>query len=66
VLASLAVSGLLRAFLFEMASIDPVTLVGVTTLVLAAAVAACYPPARRAATADTVRGLQGDGLGSST
>jgi putative ABC transport system permease protein len=60
VIASLAVSGLLRAFLFEMASIDPVALIGVAALVLGVAMGACYPPARRAATADTIRGLHGN------
>ena len=60
VLASLAVSGLLRAFLFEIASIDAITLIGVAVLVLGTAVGACYLPARRAATADTIRGLHGN------
>jgi putative ABC transport system permease protein len=57
---SLAVAGVLRAFLFEVAAIDPITLMTVAALVLGVAIAACYPPATRAAAADVIRGLHHD------
>jgi len=56
-IASLGLGGLLRAFVFEIAPIDPVTLIGVAALVAGVAIGACYPPARRAARADILRGL---------
>jgi putative ABC transport system permease protein len=62
VVASIAVSGLLRAFLFESAAIDPVALIGAAVPVLGTAIAACYPPARRAVTTDTIRGLHGEAV----
>jgi putative ABC transport system permease protein len=55
---ALGAGRMLRGFLFEVAPADPVS-VGVAALVmLAAAIAACYLPARRAAGADPVEVLR--------
>jgi ABC-type antimicrobial peptide transport system permease subunit len=47
--AALAVTRLLGSMLFDVKPSDPLTLAGVTGLLLLVALAACYIPARRAA-----------------
>lgn len=61
--ASLVVSRLLGAVLFDIASIDPPTLVGVAALVLCVVLAACYLPARRAAATNAIEALRGEPTG---
>jgi hypothetical protein len=51
-LLALATSRLLTSFLFGVQPSDPTTLIGVAVALLVVALAACAPPARRAATAD--------------
>ncbi len=43
-----------------MSARDPLTLVGVTIVLIAVAAAACYVPARRAMSVDPVTALRGD------
>src|SRR5262249_48251822 len=49
---SLALTGTVEALLFGVKATDPLTFAGVVLLVAAAALAACYVPARRAARVD--------------
>jgi putative ABC transport system permease protein len=55
-----AVSRLLARFLFEVSPADPTTYVGAAALLLTAAGAACYLPARRAAQIDPMAALKVD------
>jgi putative ABC transport system permease protein len=55
---ALGAAQLLRSFLFQVTPGDPVTLVAAAGLMTLAATAACYVPARRAATADPVAVLR--------
>ena len=59
--ASLAVARLLGTVLLDIASIDPLTLVGVAALVLCVVLLACYAvPARRAAATNAIQALRGE------
>jgi ABC-type antimicrobial peptide transport system permease subunit len=49
---------LMRSLLFGIASTDPVTYLLASAVVVATALAACYPPARRAARLDPMRSLR--------
>ena len=60
VAAALALTRVMRALLFETSAIDPVTFLCVPGLLLAAALAACYVPARRAAAVDPVASLRSE------
>jgi putative ABC transport system permease protein len=52
VVASVALSRFMRALLFEVSPVDTVTLVGVPSILLAIAMAACAAPALRASRVD--------------
>jgi len=58
--ATLALSHVLRSFLFEVGVFDPFTLIGVPLLMLAVALAAAFIPARRAAAIDPIVALRAD------
>ena len=58
-LLALGLSHLLRSLLFEISSFDPLTLAGVTAVMLLTAVLACYLPARKATRVDPVQVLSG-------
>jgi putative ABC transport system permease protein len=60
VIGSLGVAQLLRAFLFDVTPADPLTLASASTVMLLAALGACYLPARRAAVADPVSVLRAE------
>jgi ABC-type antimicrobial peptide transport system permease subunit len=60
VAGALAVSRLLRSFLFGVSPSDPLTLVGVALLLAAVTVVASYVPARRAASVDPMAALRND------
>jgi predicted permease len=59
-LAALAFSRFLAAFLYDMQPYDPPTLLAVAALLLVVAVVACLAPARRATKVDPVRVLQAE------
>ncbi|KPJ93436.1 MAG: hypothetical protein AMS18_05750, partial [Gemmatimonas sp. SG8_17] len=56
--ASLALSRLLQSMVFEVSTSDPTTIVAVSLILMAVAVAACYLPARRAGKVDVVKALR--------
>jgi predicted permease len=56
--ASLALTRLLGSMLFEVKAGDPVTLIGVSLLLMLVAVAACYIPAHRASRVDPLVALR--------
>jgi predicted permease len=58
--AALALTRAMRSLLFGVAAADPVVLVAVPGLLLTAALAACYLPARRAAGVDPVVSLRSE------
>ena len=60
VAGTLAGSRLLQSLLFEVSPLDPMTLIGVTLLLLAIALVAAYLPARRATKIDPVRALRAE------
>jgi putative ABC transport system permease protein len=53
-------SGVLRSLLYEVKPQDPLTLGGITILLLAVALAAAFIPARRAARLDPVMALRAE------
>ncbi|HKT48493.1 MAG TPA: ABC transporter permease [Candidatus Acidoferrales bacterium] len=55
---ALALTRLLRTLLFEIQPTDPLTFAGVAAVLALAAFAACYIPARRAATVDPIIALR--------
>jgi len=57
---ALGASRLIRSFLFEVKPIDPTTFLGVTILLGAVALAACWLPARQAAKTDPMEALRHD------
>jgi predicted permease len=60
IVATIALSRVLRSFLFEVGVFDPVTLFAVPTLMLIVALAAAWIPARRAAAVDPMVALRAD------
>jgi putative ABC transport system permease protein len=58
VMAALAAGGLIRGLLFGVAAQDPLTIAGVTLVVLVTAALACYIPARRAMKVDPMVALR--------
>jgi hypothetical protein len=56
--AALGLTRLMKAVLFGVAPIDPVTFVAVPLALLAATAAACYMPARRASAVDPVEAMR--------
>jgi ABC-type antimicrobial peptide transport system permease subunit len=56
--ASLAVTRLLGAMLYDVKTGDPITLIAVTLLLMLVALAACYIPARRATRVDPLVALR--------
>jgi putative ABC transport system permease protein len=58
VAGSVGAAQLLRSFLFQIAPADPLTLGAASALMIVAALAACYFPARRAAAADPITVLR--------
>ena len=56
--AALAVTRLMDTFLFEIQPTDPLTFVGVSALLVAVALLACYLPARRATRVDPIVALR--------
>lgn len=59
-IAALALDRLLGSFLYGVGSADPLTLAAVVSAAIVTAVAACYPPARRATTADPISSLRAE------
>jgi putative ABC transport system permease protein len=59
-LGALAGSRLLSSMRFEVSPTDPVTLIGVSLLLLGVALLAAYLPARRAARIDPARALRAE------
>ena len=55
---SLGAAQLLRTFLFQITPADPLAMIGAASLMTLAALAACYIPARRAASADPITVLR--------
>lgn len=60
VAGAFALTRFMRNLLFEVGAADPVTFLGVATLMLSVALVACLLPARRAATVDPVSTLRDD------
>jgi putative ABC transport system permease protein len=57
---ALALSSIITAMLFNVAPRDPVTLIGVSLMLLAVAAGASYIPARRALRVDPVTALRSE------
>jgi putative ABC transport system permease protein len=57
-IAAVAVSRVLKSFLFEVEPTDPVTLIGVGVLFTCVAMLACWEPTRRAAKVDPIEALR--------
>ena len=59
-LGCLAATRVLSTFLFGISATDPLTLLAVSLLLMAAAIVASYIPARRAAAVDPILALRGE------
>jgi ABC-type antimicrobial peptide transport system permease subunit len=59
-LASFAVTRLMKALLFGVSATDPLTFGVIASLLLAVALAACFIPARRATKADPLAALRSE------
>lgn len=59
-LGALALTRVMGALLFGVATTDPVTYVGVAAVLLVAAVVACWAPARRATRVDPTIAMRAD------
>jgi putative ABC transport system permease protein len=55
---ALAATAAFRSLLFGVTSRDPMTLIGTSTIILATAILAAYPPARRASRIDPIHALR--------
>ena len=60
IVASFALTRLMKSLLFSVSATDPITFVAVSILLLVVAVAACYIPARRAMRVDPMVALRHD------
>ena len=58
--AALVLTRAMRSLLFEVGAADPLTFLSVPGVLLVAALAACYLPARRAAAVDPVTSLRSE------
>jgi putative ABC transport system permease protein len=58
--AAVALSRVLRTFLFEVESTDPATLIGMGSLFVGVALLACWAPAHRAAKVDPLEALRSE------
>ena len=58
--AALVLTRAMRSLLFEVGAADPLTFLSVPAVLLVAALAACYLPARRAAAVDPVTSLRSE------
>jgi len=56
--AAMAIAQSLRSVLFDVAPVDPLSLIGVAEPELTTSGAACYPPARRASRLDPMSALR--------
>ena len=57
-MASIALTGMMKTLLFEVQPTDPVTFVGVSLVLALAALIACYLPARKALKVDPLMALR--------
>jgi ABC-type lipoprotein release transport system permease subunit len=59
-MAAVAAGSAMRAMLFEVTPVDPVTLMSVTAVLLTAGLLACYLPSRRAMRVDPLAALRAE------